>query len=520
MRPRSLPHHGVLEFLSLFLPCILANQGTARAGGYEYEVQGVDTVGRSGANVAHVSDPSALYLNVAGIGKSDDVQVIIDSNFVDLDLGVKLGGGSQVSAWQVGGVDYPYMYVENKDEIFPGPMIAGSFGVPRAPGLVLALGVFGPAAVGNYTYDMMKTVETPSGPAEVPGPQRYDLVREEVLFFWPTIAAAYRITPKLVIGAGFQWGILDFTYETVGSMAVVRNTQSYQSDFISKVRAKDWFVPAGLLGVTWQPLDWLEAGLSLRLSGNVDAKASKKDIVITMDPWGDDPIRSNDPTLTWMDDPDSSFSRPHGRVWFAWPTLKLRAGVRFALPRKDAPASPAGGPLLPAHVREWFDVELDVFFETSGQVDKMWMKVEGQAPNGRLEGQAVSLNPASDGKFAIERGWKHCVSLRLGGDVNLWKGRISLAWGGFWDLGAAPKAYTRLDYMAFDRFGVSVGAIFRLWKLEFKFAYMHIFYPDRVVTNGDVHHLQGTGLNEGSVINNGTYSVAIDIFSAGIAGRF
>jgi len=501
-------HRVALLALGLLAAVVLAAPG-ARAGGFEYELQGANTVARAGANVAHVEDPSTLYLNVAGIGKLDDVQILLDLNLVDVDSAVTIGG-NLVDSWEVSGVEYPYMTVENDDPVFPGPMIAASFGIPGVEGLVLGLGVFGPAAVGNYTYDVW--VE-PEGGVRVPGPQRYDLIREKVLFYWPTVAIAYRILPGLVVGAGFQWGILDFEYEVAGSIATVRNPGSWQSDFLASVHALDWFVPAGLVGVSWQPLPWLEAGLSLRLSGKVEAKSKKTEVVVNA--WmGDDAVSSNDPTLDWMD----AYERPHGNVSFAWPLLKLRTGVRFALPRGDVKAPEDGGP-VPAHLREWFDVELAFFLETSGQVDAIDMRLDGFAPYDRAPGSVIPLNPTEDGLFSTERGWKHCWSLRLGGDVNLWDGHISLGWGVFFDRGAAPEAYTRLDYMAFDRWGLSTGIVGRFWKLEVRFSYAHFFYPRRVVTDGAITHLQATG-TEGTVINNGTYEASIDVFTVGVAARF
>jgi hypothetical protein len=223
---------------------------------------------------------------------------------------------------------------------------------------------------------------------------------------------------------------------------------------------------------------------------------------------------------------EDPYERPWGRIRFRWPLAKLRMGVRFALPRTDLVG--ADGPVtVPAHLREWFDVELAFFYESSGLVDKMSMKVKGQVPLGREVGQATVLRPAgpgddpsTEGVFNIRRGWEDCWSLRIGGDVNLWKGRITLSAGGFYDKGAAPPAYSRLDYMAFDRWGLSTGFVFRVWKLDLKISYVHMFYPEREVTTGEIRHLQGTGdPDNAQTINNGTYSAAIDVFALGVLIR-
>ncbi len=494
-----------------------------RAGGFEYELQGQGSVARGGANVAHVSDPSALYLNVAGIGKLDDIQVLLETNIVMLGASVLLNGntdpltGRTLDAWGVDGDQIPYPRVQNDDLPFLGPMVAGSFGVPGVEGLVLGLGVFGPAAVGNYTFDRVIGVETTSATAQVPAPQRYDLVYERVLFFWPTIALAYRINSNLVVGMGLQWGIIDFTYSIVGSVARVRSPTSYESDFLATVRAIDPFVPAMLFGVQYSPVEWLELGLSLRMSDPIRANARK--VTVVMSPWGEDPVKSDDPTLTWMDDPESGFARPTGKVWFDWPPIKIRAGIRFALPRTDLVDHSMDSSPAPSYMKEWFDVELAFFWENSSDLDIMSMQVKGQVPYGRAPGQATEFNVENDGVFNIQRGWRDCWSIRLGGDVNLLEGRLTLSLGGFFDRGAAPPAYSRLDYVAYDRWGLATGAAVRVWKFELRLAYAHFFYPERTVTQGKIQHIQGFG-DEGNVINNGTYRASIDILTVGVLARF
>lgn len=509
--------------LCLLTAFVLLCPGWARAGAFEYELQGWGTVARGGANVAHVSDPSALYLNVAGIGKLDDVQVLLDTNIVFLGASVQLMGnsdpltGRSLDAWGVDGEVIPYPRAENTDPPFLGPMVAGSFGVPGVEGLVLGLGVFGPAAVGNYTFPRLVTVDTEGGTARLPGPQRYDLVRERVLFFWPTLALAYRVSPKLVVGMGFQWGVIDLEYSIVGSVARVRSPTSYASDFVSQVHAVDPFVPAMIFGVQYSPVPFLELGLSLRVSDPIRAEA--KDVKVVMSPWSEDPIHSDDPTITWMDDPESGFERPSGKVWFEWPPIKIRAGIRYAHPRKGLPSvSDEDGP-VPSYMKELFDIELAFFWENSDVLDHMSMQVRGQVPYGRSPGQASEFNVENNGVFSIQRGWKDCWSIHLGGDVNLLGGRLTLSAGGFYDAGAAPPAYTRLDYITWDRWGLSTGAAVRFWKLEVHLAYAHMFYPERKVTDGKIQHIQGFG-DEGNVINNGDYEASIDILQVGILGRF
>src|SRR5205085_10171238 len=67
--------------------------------------------------------------------------------------------------------------------------------------LVLALGVYGPPSVSRYQYPDPRTMQ--SGVAQHV-PQRYSLIDSDNFILYPSLGAAYRITPWLDAGAVVQ----------------------------------------------------------------------------------------------------------------------------------------------------------------------------------------------------------------------------------------------------------------------------------------------------------------------------
>jgi long-subunit fatty acid transport protein len=496
----------------------------ARAG-FEYGVQGAETVARSGANSARTTGPEALYLNVAGIAAGDGLEFLIDANFLNAALEADLYG-NRVDGWSPAGVtdviDYPL--VHNSTDIyaggfkmFPAPFAGVTFPIPQWKKLSLGFGVFGPAALGDFQFPKMMTVEYGGSSYELPGPQRYDLIYEKVLFMWPTIAAAYRLSERFSLGLAFQWGVLHLKFTQAVNNGSVTTPGSYRNDMLATFDGWDAFIPAGMVGLRWTPLDRLEMGFSARFSGGIKAKW---DMIVVAAPYGDDPIYSNDPTLTWMD--EDPYSRPKGTLQFRWPASIYRLGFRYKHPNPKAPVG-KGRPLYPWE-SELFDVEADLFVEANHVLESMKMKVDGTIPIGRAVGEVAPFKPQSGGVITLRRNWRDALSVRVGGSVNLLKGHLSILWGAFYETPTTEEEDIRLDYMTTDKWGLSLGLQGRLYAipvrkkqlgLQMSLSYLHVFYPAKKVTDGKIEHVSST-LDSGTVVNNGYYKFALDVLTAGI----
>jgi hypothetical protein len=497
----------------------------ALSGGFEYGVQGTETVARSGAATAKVSGPEALYLNVAGIAKGSGLEFVLDANFIAAGLSADLYNNA-VNEWSVTGVtgtiDYPV--VDNMTDVypdgfkmFPAPYVGITFPIPQWKRMSLGFGVFGPAALGAYQYPETMSVTHEGYTYELPGPQRYDLIYQNVLFFWPTVAAAFRLTERLTVGVAFQSGILNLEFTQAINNSTVTTPGSYRNDMLAIFNGWDFFIPAGMFGIAWKPIDRLEMGFSARFSDGINAEG---ELVSVATPYSDDPIRSDDPTLTWMD--QDPYSRPSGTLKFKWPTAVYRMGFRYIHPNRKAPMR-QGRPLYPWE-SELFDLELDIFLEGNHVLDAMKMKVDGQIPIGREEGQVAPFKPTENGTITLRRNWRDVLSVRLGGSVNLLKGHLSIHAGGFYETATTEDADMRLDYMTSQKYGLSVGFQGRYFAIpvkdkrlciELSVSYVHMFFPKVNVDDGRITHVSSVHPS-GTVVNNGDYRFSLDVLSAGL----
>ncbi|MFH1438010.1 MAG: hypothetical protein ABIJ56_20040 [Pseudomonadota bacterium] len=524
-----------------FLAAAFLLPSPSPAGGFEYGVQGVETVARSGANVAKVSGPEALYLNVAGIGGGDGIRILLDSNFLHVGIEANLYGNG-ADSWRIVGVgEMDYVSVSHSTDVYPGkmkmfaaPYLGITFPVPKFKKLTIGLGVFGPAALGAYDFPETLSVEHEGLHYTVPSPQRYDVIYENVLFYWPTIALSYKLTERLTIGAGFQWGIVNFEFTQAINNGTVSTPTSYINDTLCSYNAWDWFVPAGVFGLKWNPIDEVEMGFSLRVSDGIEATG---EVVATSNMWRRDPddptqpdpdnptVYSDDPSLTWMD--EEPYKRPQGGLKLAWPTTVYRFGIRYRHPNKNAPASK--GRVLYPWESEIFDIELDFFMEQNHVVESMELQMNGYIPYGLGAGEAVPFRPNEEhpelaGKVKIRRNWKDTISVRLGGSVNLLKGALTINAGAFYESPTVDDEDVRLDAMNTQRWGVSFGLQGRYFEmktkkntvgLEIGLSYIHFFYPDIHNENGRINHLTYLDV-PGTVINNGDINFSLDILTAGI----
>jgi|GEM_PF-1906820 len=519
----------------------LSIQRKALGGGTEYGLEGAETVARGGANTAKASGPESLYLNPAGISKGSGIKILIDSNFISARMTAKLFGdeepvGNGEESWLVpGDGTIKYVSVSNSTDVYPGefkmfpsPIAGISFKVPRFEKLAIALALLSPAALGSYQFPETVAVSTeqvdcslPESKNEavckLPSPQRYDLIKEDVLFVWPTISLSYKLTEQLAFGGGFQWGIFHAVFKSAVNNGVVSTPRSYTNDTLSTIDVWDIFVPAGILGMVWSPTNRIEFGFSVRVSDKV--KAEGKLVAIT-NPWGDDPISSDDPSLTWMD--EAPYHRPKGYLTFTWPTTVWRMGIRYFHPLKNRPRGNTWD--LPSWKTELFDIELDFFVEQNHVAETMDVRVDGQIPYGRNYGEANDFHPESGGVAKLRRNWQDVISVRLGGSVNLLKGHLTLNWGGFYESPTVNDADTRLDYLGNKRFGITLGLQGRLYDfsagkkkmtIETTISYAHFFFPEISVRDGKIRHIAYIG-ESGTVINNGDYDFAMDILTAGI----
>jgi hypothetical protein len=519
---------------TLFFCVWLGRPRGTKASGFEYGANGAEALGRAGAFVARGDNPSALYYNVAGIGRMEGgTHLLLDMNLVLRELTFQPAGTMDFAGsngYRVNGLPYPE--VKDKAGLNLAPFFALVTDLGLDSDFTFAIGAFGPGAVGRSEFPSQSWVQNLDGERiPIPAPQRYDLLYMDVVFIWPTIAASYRITDDLSVGLGFQSGVVNIKFQ---NMAVAfGNGENVVADLRANLDVWDWFVPAGIAGVWYRPCRWFEMAGSVRVSDGIKAEGELTTISNPYGVEGQDPVSSDG----WTEyNTESGERAPYAELSFSWPMVTARTGFRFVWPRDTGEI--VGDELdedvasrlarMPPHEREWLDVELDLTYQMDSSVDTYKVKIGGNVPLGHgvpnLTVRPRADNPGGPGVLQVPHHWQDTIGVRLGGDVNLLEGAVSLHWGASYESSTVPEEWTRLDYAQWTTYGVAGGVTVRLpwYGIDLTAGYLHLFMPDREVTDGQARMLDSIGRAEEliPVINNGKYHSSMDIFSLGIAAKF
>ncbi|MEC9465498.1 MAG: outer membrane protein transport protein, partial [Myxococcota bacterium] len=177
----------------LILTCcaLVMSMSSAQAAGFWLLDQGASNFGRSGANIASPGDPTAVYLNPAGLAELRGFQLMLGSNMIADSRSFLRAPEPESSE-----VDYThytagreYERVDNEASMVPSPNIfsAYNFDSMGLPELTMGFGVWGPPRA-----DLQLDEE---------GPQRYSSINSYNVQAHYGLAAAYAIPwQKLRLG--------------------------------------------------------------------------------------------------------------------------------------------------------------------------------------------------------------------------------------------------------------------------------------------------------------------------------
>ncbi len=456
--------------------------GRAWAGGFEAPGIGVEAMGRGGAFTAKADDGTALEYNIAGLARQRGTRLTLEGKLVLNDHSFQRAGAYPVGEGNDAFAGMPYPKISNTHGVSGAPLLALSSDFGIFDRWTFAIGVTTPSA-----SDADRTF--PSTVAGAPAPQRYDLINANLFIFYPMVAAAVRVTKWFDMGLALQmvYGRIDLkavAYADVGCTGA----EATSCDAPLRITTTG-FTATGALGLMFHPLRSLHIGLNLRgpiilnTSGDVTAEAPTK-LPIALDPGSEaNPAKGTLPlTFPWV----------------------LRLGIRYAFMQAD---------------RELGDIEVDGTYESWSQA---------QNPGDNLS--VPSLGPFSDIKANLTHNYKDTGSVRVGGAYNLWfqnHSVLTLRLGVFYDSSATEPKDTRVDFDTLAKIGATLGAGFRTHGVTINAAYAYIYSPDRTVSDGNQHIINGTtGSTTGAngqplpVYNNGTYHAATQLVLLGLKFQF
>jgi long-chain fatty acid transport protein len=411
----------------------------AFAGGPEVGDQGTVAMGRGGAFAVRADDLSALYYNPAGLARLRGTRFYYSHR---VTYGEAEYRRARTLDWSEATHGVPRLVqfdpVRNEEPPFPlGPMavLASDFGTDE---WTFAAGIYAPPAIGRLKY--------PDG-----GPQRYMLIEQDVMMVYYNLAAAWQPRQNFGVGLALAWvDVPKLAFEMVvdGNVAPKQvNPEKSRFDIRTRVEGQDRVGFTGVAGLWYEPLK----GLQLALAGQllpirVDSRSKlylepetlqvDEEIAITKDG-----VPNNDVTF--------SFTLP----------VKLRAGLRYVYTRGE---------------QELWDVELDVHYDFWSMMDSFVMDA---GITTELMGQALTID-----KVVIPKNFRDTVSVRLGGDVAVVPGWLSLRAGFFYESPAVRDGYVFLDSLSFHRFGPSGGLTLHLPHVDLSLAYTWLAQNVLVVT--------------------------------------
>jgi long-subunit fatty acid transport protein len=458
---------------------LLLSEGTAHAGAFYLPERGARALSLGGAFIAGVDDLNAQWLNPAGLTR------------LSHDLELSLDFGLIFSDQRFARLDSPEVmrkdptlangFPEVSDEggPFPDPSLAAAFRL--TPDLVLAFGIYGPYA-GTNTW-----------PED--GPQRYSLINLQALEVFGQVSLAWRPSPHLSIGLGLQWVVTGVTQRLKISAypGVFGWAEQRDLDVLAEVQVTDAFSPSGNLGLIVTPTSgatesWnLDIGLSVQLPVHADASGS---------------LEVQKPGHYYFSTTTIEGDKIDVSLDFPW---ILRGGVRLYDPTWSFEL---------AAVAEFWST-LDRISVAPGEGGVAFVGVPGIG--------TYSVKP-----FDIKLDYRDIVSLRFGTSFTPARGPLTLRAGAFYESGAPPESTLSVLDIDGDKLGLTLGGTLELGAFEVDLSLGWIETFDRTVNSSEKAQVNPIyladpgpyGDGDPTYVGNGTYAARNIILATTLSAGF
>lgn len=453
------------------------------AGGLFVPGSGAISTSRAGAAVASTDDGESMSINPAGFAKSRGLQITISASLIQYYMSFsRRGRYDPIDLEERPYEGAGYQTVENDPDpplgigkFQPLPVLVVSGPIPAVPGLTVAGGLYTPSGYPFRDMTNGYDLQTDASASfdEAPPPTRYDIMTQESALLLPSIAAAYRITPDLDVGARFTAGRLQSKTSVVVWGTPGNVEEDVKKDALFTADVKDGFIPAFGLGATYRIGPFVELGASWTSPIVVKAKGTARS---ERGP-GVDAMRQIGPAPE-----DEALCEPGGTM------EAQRACISLQLPM----TATLGGryKFLDEKGEVKADVELDVNWENWGKrcdfdddsiVDsdctspgQYRVQIDaGLYTNGSYQGP---INGTS-GANVVNLGLRDTFGLRLGGSYRHALGDKKLvARGGVaYDTAAAKTGWLRANFDGAPRSTFAVGGAYEAasWQVSAGVAYIH-----------------------------------------------
>jgi|GEM_PF-529836 len=555
----------------------------------EFPDNGSEQMARGGAWVARASDPLATIFNPAGLAGQPSRITIQNNTIFEHTCFSRIKATSDTSNDPLAGPGGAYPRVCNDVQANINPQIGATLRVTDRLGVGLL--VIGPSSSGEKVFPDF--VNDASGQPQA-APNRYLLAKSAGIILFPTVGVGYEVLDNLRLGASFSWGIARLRLASA-TMSLNTDNATSVNDIRANLQVQDYFVPQVTVGGIWSALPeldiaaWYKWSDAIRAYGDVGTAAN---FYTRQNASGDDKnVRYGD---TIFEDCGTGLptkicgNGDNARVKLQLP-MEAKIGIRYHRPRVRVVEEPAPPPSPPPpaeavaegeapstsppaevaaapspspavasrkHLRDplatdVFDIELDVTWANNSSADPIELRFPGDASGKGIVPvagvQGGEIPPNADQK----RGYRDVVGFRLGGDYNVIPDRLALRAGAFFETSAANARYQNIDFVASSRFGLALGATYRIRfgerrgdggsALEIMAGFGHVFFGEQSRTdpNADgLAALAGTSCNKSDPVsptkcadgsdryrskwpvNLGTITNSLNVINVGLAYRF
>jgi long-subunit fatty acid transport protein len=354
----------------------------------------------------------------------------------------------------------------------PLPVVAVSWDLGgRVPNLTIGGGLYTPS--GYPFRDMTNGYQFQTDPAAnydgAPPPTRYDIMTQESALLFPSVAAAYRITPDLDIGVRLTAGNFKSKTQVVVWATPNNWEEDVKKDAMLTADVSDGFIPAAGIGVSY------------RIGPNIELGANWTSPIVIKSHGTATSLKGpgNDPSLELGAVPDANARCAKGGTM-----EESKACISLQLPM----TATVGGryKILDETGGEKAGIELDLTWENWGKTcDFSSAGIVGSSCTspGQYRVQ-IDTGVYTNGQFqrpievnAVNLGLRDTFGARLGGSYRHPVGDAKLVGraGVAYDIAAAKEGWLRANFDGASRVMGALGVSYETssWQVNAGFGYIH-----------------------------------------------
>lgn len=454
----------------------------ASASGFLFGENGARALSLGGAFTAQADDLTAIQHNPSGLSQLEGFHFLLDIQGLNHEVGFQRRDVDP----ETGAFDDGYVVdrVQNQGGLFFLPFIGAGYGTTLAERRFhVAFGVYGPPSVGRYRFPEPNYARTESGGFEQSpirtAPQRYGLIENDIIVLFPSLAASYEVHPKFAFGVSLQYVYSRFTFRQAVTSILEKPASQIREDpaWDSLVAVDLLGKPAvtGILGVRYQPTEWIQLGLSYRPPVPLTAEGTA--------------------TVT-LGEEASKFASITGD----------QASFGFTLPQELK---------LGVQVRPTAQlaVNADLVYQGWQSIGE-FVLTPIDIQQSTLGGEPEALEPID-----IPKKWHHAWSGRLGAQYRFGFGLTARA-GVLYEQSAVPEEFLHIDFLHLDRAFFTGGLEYEAGPLDVILSGAWTPTQTKDITTSAVRQANTDPTIQGNVVGNGTYASGGWIASVGVRGRF